>query len=231
MLRIILDTRIIYTQQERQEFITYVNGLVGAPHTAYDSLVGGVIKKPRNLKLDDLVWGGIMGNASTGYVVKHKIDGIRKLLVFATSGIWLIFGGEVCLIMRQTHKELIGCVFDGELIPAERRRNPDMAVYEYWFIIFDTVVLDSDLSVQQDLYVERMTQAQSRIIALDEVWSDQTVLAVNVQRISRIYGKALTGSTGGPHLQQREGNPVLCNHVPDVSRAGCPTLPTGWPHL
>ena len=78
---------IIYTSQEKAQIIDDLGRLLGwsGSNIDKDSLV-----KPRNLKKRDLVYGGIVGNKTTSYVVSYKANGIRKLLVVNKRGLWLV---------------------------------------------------------------------------------------------------------------------------------------------
>lgn len=136
----------VYREHEKSTIIQYVNDLLGGwKQHPYDPIRQKTIiddhllTQVRNLKMTDLVWGGLIGNPSTSYVVSHKVDGIRKMLVFHPSGIWLLNApSAVSKISSVSDPEINGTILDGEYIPPERRRAsaPDTLV---WFIGFDVL--------------------------------------------------------------------------------------------
>lgn len=157
-LQKILDTTILYKTNEADAIVNYVNSLLG-------SKPGGTIDyhpivQARNLKLKDMVWGGLIGNEKTGYSVTHKADGQRKLLVFHTSGIWLVMGPRsLNRISNSEIKELIGTILDGEIIPIEKRLKgaPDTKI---WYLAFDALYWSNN-DIRSLPHGKRMNHAQA----------------------------------------------------------------------
>lgn len=115
-----------------------------------------VLVQARNLKREDLVYGGIVGNPDTNYSVTVKADGIRKLLVFTEKGVWAVmppFEYNLILPYEDRMKPFVGSWFDGELIPMEKRNNQNASppASPYWFLIFDTLRADNRSVTNMDL--------------------------------------------------------------------------------
>ncbi|SPN79060.1 7-methylguanosine mRNA capping enzyme [Brazilian cedratvirus IHUMI] len=161
----LLDTNFIYTQTIKANILNIVNKVLGGGGGS--GVDPGLLMQSRNLKLEDLVWGGLVGNPSTSYSVTHKADGIRKLLVFATTGTWLIMPpNEVNLLTPEVDSGLVGTILDGEEIPKENRTTP-LPDTKYWFMAFDclsyaypTSSVRFDVSVQRKTLNERLQACQ-----------------------------------------------------------------------
>jgi hypothetical protein len=114
----------------------------------------------RNLHFRDLVYGGLVGNGENQYRVTVKADGVRKFLLFYQREVWLVHpAGEANrVIVNLPDDTLHGFIFEGELIPIEKRNFPlgtdpnnrkkkldgtiadhDIPTNPYWFLIFDTI--------------------------------------------------------------------------------------------
>nr|QBK93554.1 MAG: mRNA capping enzyme with OTU-like cysteine protease [Pithovirus LCPAC404] len=132
LLKILLDTSILYTLSERQSLVDYMAETVsktGKPNRG--SVNHGIFNQARNVKYDDLRDGGILGysemlKTNIGYTVTLKADGIRKMLVIHNSAIWLIsppFFINKLTGSIEEFSRLNGTVLDGELLTAEHM-NP-----------------------------------------------------------------------------------------------------------
>lgn len=114
----------------------------------------------RNLHFPDLVYGGIVGNDVNSYRVTLKVDGVRKFLVFYGREVWLVHApGEANKVIDSLpDTSLHGYIFEGELVPKDKRRypvgtdpsNPKWTLLgtqtndpvprnPYWFLIFDVI--------------------------------------------------------------------------------------------
>jgi SAM-dependent methyltransferase len=154
----ILDTLVLYTQDEFQQVISSVNRNLGS------TLRGKIDHEPlvqaRNLKLKDMVWGGLIGNKDTAYSVTHKADGTRKMMVFHSTGIWLIT--PPYSLNRIYNKEipiLTGTILDGEVVPLEKRKEgaPKTRI---WYLVFDCLSVSGQYDIQNKPHKVRMNQAQ-----------------------------------------------------------------------
>lgn len=154
----IYDTVNIYTITDKNNLIDNVNRIVGNKSRGHISTYPFV--QARNLQIRDMVWGGLVGNRYTSYTVTHKTDGVRKLLIFDKSGMWLIYpNNEYNLIMRRDFAMLTGSIFDGELIPQSRRKDGS-PVTQYWYQIFDTISVTGKPNIYKRPHKERMLEAQ-----------------------------------------------------------------------
>jgi len=156
--RLILDTVLLYTMRERSDIINEVNHILGSDKKGF--LDYYPLVQARNLKLRDMVYGGLIGNGKTGYSVTHKVDGVRKMLVFAKSGIWLLSTTSVNKISNQVVPRFTGSILDGELVPKDKRLDGAPNNY-FWFLAFDTLAWDYDNSVQNKSHFDRLQYAQS----------------------------------------------------------------------
>jgi hypothetical protein len=100
-----------------------------------------ILVQARNLKLKDMVWGGLLGNKNTHYSVTHKTDGIRKLLVFNEEGTWLIMAPTDINHVSRDNFGFSGYILDGELVPVDKRKQNDKGESiinnKYWYLAFD----------------------------------------------------------------------------------------------
>ena len=159
ILRLVQDTLLIYTTEMKANLINYMNQLLGGRDIP--TLDSDLLVQARNLQLRDLVWGGLVGNNQTPYTITHKTDGIRKLLVFAPSGIWLVMApSEAALLSREEVPTLTGTVLDGELVPPSKRLAGAPRT-RYWYLIFDCLASVGDPGIQNRTHHERMVFGQA----------------------------------------------------------------------
>jgi len=108
-----------------------------------------VLVQARNIKPNDLVYGGIIGNSYTTYSVTHKADGQRKMLIYDESGVWLAMPPyEYNLITKEPNMNLNGTIIDGELVPKDQRLENAPKV-RYWYLAFDCLSIQYTTEIQQ----------------------------------------------------------------------------------
>ena len=176
----IYDSVELYTHSQRETIISYVNTTLGGwrnldaknprfLQSVRDRIDNHILVQARNLKLRDMVWGGLIGNSNTSYTITHKADGIRKLLVFHPSGIWLVMApDEVMKISSDNVSDLNGSILDGDFIPVTRRRAgaPDSRI---WYVTYDCLSIPilgdpgfaGDPSIQEKPHSLRMNHCQN----------------------------------------------------------------------
>ena len=160
ILRLIQDTTIIYTTQQRGDLFSYINGLLGK-RPDRELLNPEIVVQARNLNMKDLVWGGIVGNPTTSYAVAHKADGIRRLLAFTPQGIWLILPPFYATFVDSTVIPTItGTVLEGELIAKGVNRQPGAPNSKYWFLTYDCLSAGGDRSIQNQSLIDRRVVCQ-----------------------------------------------------------------------
>lgn len=139
-----------------------------------------VLVQARNLKREDLVYGGLVGNPETFYEVTAKADGVRKLMVFTPSGCWAVmppYEYNRLLAYEPLMQPLVGSWLDGEMVPVERRNAqaspPDTP---YWFLIFDVLRVEGR-SVQAEPLRTRLTLAK----AVADIFQSHRTLRVHAK--------------------------------------------------
>jgi len=156
-LRLILDTIILYTDKEKTIIANEVNSILGSNKRGY--IDNYPLVQARNLKLRDMVYGGLIGNPKTGYSITHKADGERRMLYFSKSGVWLVSPNSMTKLSETTISSLTGTILDGELVPLEKRLEGAPKV-KFWFIAFDTLAWNDNKSIQDSPHNIRMQYAQ-----------------------------------------------------------------------
>jgi len=145
-------TANLYTYGEKIDMVDRINGL-------FDSKIRGnvdknIIVEARNLKLRDLVWGGLIGNKETNYTATIKVDGQRKLFIIDKIGIWFVYPPhEYNLVFRpqERFESIANTILDGELVP---KRNRQMSTKEevrnakYFYVPFDCLMFAGNRDVQ-----------------------------------------------------------------------------------
>ena len=177
----ILNTPVLYRIPEREQLFEYINAtLYDQRNVRPDSKEGssslriddGVLVQARNLNLRDMVWGGLVGNKRTSYTVAHKADGQRKLLVFHTTGAWLVSGSDAALIDLKIDTSMVGTIFDGELVELSKRtkhvRDKPIGRVPILYYIFDCIAYKDSNKIQQQNYNARLNIART-ILASPQV--------------------------------------------------------------
>jgi hypothetical protein len=164
IMSLLQDTVIPYTNTQKNEMYQYVGDLLDID---YRKMKFALLPEARDLRLSDMVYGGVVGNSNTPYCVTHKADGIRKLIVTTNDSIWAFVPGtqDANLIYKfvQTGENTIppfqeGFIFDGELITKESRNRKDDNPCRYMFYIFDCLV-ENKQDIRNKNYMERMELA------------------------------------------------------------------------
>jgi hypothetical protein len=154
LLLLILDSDRLYSQATLQKLKTDLKSIFNLP---MDVDAKRTLVQARNLKIRDLIWGGIVEGADRGkpahvkYTVTHKAEGVRKMLIFHETGIWLAFPPmEFCLLTNEAPpKALWGLIVDGEDVQNDKT--------EHLFLPFDTVCagMHNGLDIQKKPHMER----------------------------------------------------------------------------
>ena len=145
VLKYVLDTDIIYTLSERRLVVQYFRNLYQARGKITNgkdeySLDSGLLSTARNLKLRDMTYGGLVGNSRTAYGVAPKADGLRKLILVHSTGIWIVtLPYRFNLVVRLVgFDQYVGSSFDAELMSSEKRLQGSSNA-KYWLLLFDTL--------------------------------------------------------------------------------------------
>ena len=99
VLGVIQETKFIYTYQLRDRVIQDYNR--GIRSTSLDVMQMDDLVQPRNIKFKDLTWGNLIGGPYS-YTVSFKADGLRRVLFFHETGIWLLHPPFLCNYILKT---------------------------------------------------------------------------------------------------------------------------------
>jgi hypothetical protein len=161
--KVIQDSQILYTNSEKAQMYQYVSTLL---HLKDGILKFSMLPEARDLKLEDMVYGGLVGNKDTTYCVTFKADGVRRLVVFMPTHIWAIMPGTPDANLLYRYKPRInpmmtppypsGFIVDGELLTKETRKDTEKS--ELMFYIFDCLVAYNQ-DIRNMEYYDRMEKA------------------------------------------------------------------------
>ncbi len=124
VFKMLKGTRNIYTDNVYNSLIRDISKILEPREKGY-GIDKDVLVEARNIKKADIVYGGIVGNPDTSYVVTFKADGLRKMLIIHHTGIWLVYPPkEYNLLLlassspavKHIAEQFSGIVLDGELI-------------------------------------------------------------------------------------------------------------------
>lgn len=171
IFKIIRGTYFTYTNITKNELINDVSAILGTFKDGYPKIDSSVLVQARNIKLKDLVYGGIVGNPETSYLVTFKADGLRKMLIIHKTGIWLVYppyeyNFVLDLNAKNTNytddliklgvmlQDFDGTILDGELVvPKETSQYGNVS---YYYKAFDCISLKGvGTQIQQYPYLER----------------------------------------------------------------------------
>jgi SAM-dependent methyltransferase len=215
--KILKGTYDLYTDSQRQTIIKYVNTTLGSSKPFFDM---NNIAQARNLKLKDLVYGGLVGHPDITYTVTHKADGLRKLICVHDTGLWMFIADDFNRISFESLAEVMkgsdletlltyqGFIIEGELITNDKRlKGSSEAVF--WLLCFDCLSTPRDdnkssmygsKNVQEEPHTSRLERAKTLTDLLKnsliEV-SMKTFLAVDTpslffERMSLMFGEIAT---------------------------------------
>ena len=145
-----------------------------------------VLVQARNIKSDDLVYGGLVGNPFTPYYVTHKADGRRQLVIFHKTGLWACMPPyEYNRIMKVVdNTKLWNTYLDGEMIPKEQRRKDEASPpkSKYWFLSFDILALQK----QQDIRNATFSQRNHMMTMIAQEYKNNDLLVINSKDVFTI---------------------------------------------
>jgi len=177
IFKMLRGTNIIYTTDLKNQLISDTISILGGSR---DNMIDkSVLVEARNIKSRDLVYGAIVGNDhilndkilsiprrsdkpsnGSNYMITFKADGLRKMLIIHTSGIWLVYPPyEFNLTLNSSSggpqvdtllKTLTGTILDGELVIPHVPNN-----IAYWYLGFDCLSFRGKAGIQKNPYTER----------------------------------------------------------------------------
>lgn len=166
LLSLIQDSPILYTHDQRDAIIRDYNTILGrkiaglpVPTLRTRRELGSAFQvQARNLKLRDMVWGGLLGGPII-YSVTPKAEGLRRHLFIHATGVWLVyppFEFTKLSEMRPGLSGLIGTILDGENIPRAQRRESSSVAQRFYYIPFDVMALQGNIDIQTRDHRERL---------------------------------------------------------------------------
>lgn len=158
IFRLLRGTNIVYTNTIKDRLIQDTIRVLGGANP--DMIDKDVLVQARNIKRRDLVWGGVVGNRETNYMITYKADGLRKMLIIHSTGIWLVYPPfEFNLVLdltlnvpklEQLLKGFNGTIFDGELVVPKGNKQ-----VSHWYLAFDCLAFQGKAAIQNDPYSKR----------------------------------------------------------------------------
>lgn len=176
IFKLLRGTNLVYTNQTKTRMVSEIAPLFSGPGAI--SIDKNVLVEARNIKSRDLVYGGIVGNdyvdddkilatprrpekpSGTNYMITFKADGLRKMLIIHTTGIWLVYPPYEFNLVLDTNSKvpqlarllttMNGTVFDGELVIPRVPKN-----ISYWYLAFDCIAFQGKVGIQRQPYTVR----------------------------------------------------------------------------
>ncbi len=155
---------LLYTIDERDRVITDFNRNSGST-VGSDHIDHRVLDQVRNLKLRDMVAGGLVPKPGTTrfmrYGVSIKPDGKKKYLFIHSTGIYLIYAPkEISKFLPATVAEEIrgyhGTILQGELMPKESILDLELKKKNVYMLLYDCLS-SGNLSVRKEKFEIRQT--------------------------------------------------------------------------
>lgn len=175
-LREVQGTIILYTTEEKSSIIERVNDALGSRLNIPKGIDNAPLAQARNLKLRDLVAGGIvpLTDADTSYTVTIKTDGVRKLLYFDNLGVYLVSPPDevnkiLSLQQGQRLQTWAGTLIEGEQVPIGHLTPNAPAGYNQlsiYFVMYDTLAVAKDTSIKEQSHGQRLEYTQKVARAL-----------------------------------------------------------------
>lgn len=195
IFKLLRGTNIVFTSNEKKRVTDDFTNILGGSKE--------ILVEARNIKKKDLVFGGIVGNQNvrdervlaqprrsevprgTNYIVTIKADGLRKLLIIHSTGVWLIhppfeynlvLNTKILPKLSSLLNSLNGSIFDGELVELKRYNG---VLFNY--LIFDCLSFKGDRRIQDQTYISRqkIIEAVAKVIKTP-------VLTVNVKESQEV---------------------------------------------
>ena len=160
--KLILDTRLLYSVETKNQIINSFNKLLGSDNRYY--IDREVVTHARPIKYHDIVWGGLVGNEQTNYRVAHKTDGKRVFLFIWNSNIWLLnLVGEVNRLFELSTKINNNTILDCEYVNLQQRLiDRGAPKVPYWLFLLDGLVIQGT-DIRQNTHDFRLRKTQPLI--------------------------------------------------------------------
>lgn len=209
ILSIIQNSDIIYSRQEYEDIIYYTNSSLSQYFKFDKKLLGNdILMQAINLHYSDLKQGKLIPNPNEegnsnkltketiSYRATVKSDGLRKMLLYYNNTLYFVMTpGEINKFYKfdvdPFGGKLDNIIFDGELIPLEKRKRITLKDGEkiiginskYYYLIFDILKVNTDLDVRKEYHEIRMRYAESAkdILSLELTNIKSDILTIDVK--------------------------------------------------
>jgi ubiquinone/menaquinone biosynthesis C-methylase UbiE len=185
-----------------------------------------IFTKARNIKYQDIVYGGVVGN-KINYYVAHKADGLFKMLVLNPVGLWLVYGSDYNLLQRVTG------IIDTSVFICEALYNDHNN--PYLLLVYDCIIINNqDIRLQNLdqriqninnilLYSNDMIKIEEKpsyVLTLDNFFDVMNMLFKQQDELTWPQdGFIFTPNTiYNPHSDQQPLNKRLLINYPDVCK-------------
>lgn len=172
MIKVIQDTNIIYTLGEKKDVNDKIKQILDMKPNENFSF-SQKMSQPRNLHLKDIVDGGLVNHfgmvkyldkkekRKVNYSVTHKVDGVRKLLLFQDNNIWLIIPDRSFNLFSKNAKNKLQ--MDGTILDGEYLNNQN----EHQFYVFDLIHVGKNIKNYElkPAHMDRIREAGNLIKA------------------------------------------------------------------
>lgn len=134
-------TEISYTIQDVEQLNAMVNSKLLRINNQPRYIDRRVLTEARNLKLDDIRWGGVVGGKYK-MSVAHKTDGQRRMLILYQGKVWFVFSPFSYNLIYEDDNIQELTIYDGELIPQDRRNGRYAPNNTYWYQVIDAIYIN-----------------------------------------------------------------------------------------
>jgi hypothetical protein len=158
LIQLIQQSDIPISRSEHEAVIAYIAELISdKQNPRLDLIESSQLVQSRDLKIRDMVFGGVIGNKETNYSITDKADGERKLLAFTPWGVFFAQAPKRLNKISNTDFSLLtGTILDGEYIPDESRKPGGFSTRHVW-LAFDCICNRGDKQIRQRPHFERLS--------------------------------------------------------------------------
>jgi hypothetical protein len=243
ILAIIEDTEVLYSLQQGNDIIAIYNNYLDIDKARNDAMGNKKYKgsnrlmtlsfkalvQARNLKLRDLVWGGLLGGKCR-YYSGIKANGFRRALAFTKIGIWLLYPPRrLCLLPLQPIPELDGIILDTEDIPIDRRKPRGRADSKFktkhYCTPFDIMVYRNSIKIQDENLITRMDRMKEVINLFMSKYPNNLMLHIEPKP-----GKLLGPTANDLFRQMKEMDDLIEGDTLDYEADGTIITPVDAPY-
>lgn len=202
-------TKLLVPKSLQYDLINRINAYIGSKWSNSKIIDNTVITNARTIKARDLTMGALIpnpvkqeiplvpglasaiiektNNSAVAYTMTIKADGILKLFVIDTSGLYFMGPPDNTIRLSNTIdsksslSEFVGCVFIGELVQKISDKQP-------LFLFFDVLSWQGNYQIQTLIFEQRLAR---------------------IQQFMNAVGKSLSALTGGVEFKIKDFSLIL----------------------